>query len=153
MLYIILIAIAIIIVVIISRGRDKNQSSVGSINQDTPTTNKREPLDEAAIQEYTANMEDAYNKLINDGRDVYPGFPWSAVFSPSTMRNILRGEDSLVDSPNYDLHLEGIGRFKMSIQAYARYGVPPTGELIDYIDNHYMNPELDDALAWYKKMH
>ncbi len=155
MLYIILIAIAIIIIVIVARGRDKNRSNASGVNQEKQTAKKeREPLSETAIQQYTANMEEAYDRLLNDGRDVFPGFPWSAVYTPNIMRRILRsGYDSLIDSPEYDYHLEGIGRFKLSIEAYAKYGVAPTDELMDYIEKHFMNPDLDEAVAWYRKMH
>ena len=155
MLYVILIAIVIIIIVIAARGGNKNRSNVSGADQEKQTEKKgREPLSETAIQQYTANMEEAYDRLLKDGRDVYPGFPWSAVYTPDSMRSILRGQfHSLIDSPVYDYHLEGIGRFKLSIHAYGKYGVVPTAELMDYIEKNFMDPDLDEAVAWYRKMH
>lgn len=144
----------VVLLVVIIRGHNNTKSLFDeNSTKKEPQNNRREPLSKAAVDFYTANMDKAYDKLLQERKDVYPGFPWSAVYTPSTMRSILLGSNSLIDSPNYDLHLEGLGRFKLSIEAYAQYGVGPTKELIDYIEENGMNPDLDEAMAWYRNNH
>ena len=116
--------------------------------------NRRRPMSFSTVSEYTAEMDGAYERLAEEKRDVCSGFPWSAVFMPNMMRAILLCEEgNTVDHSNPDVSLAAIGRFKLSIEAYARYGVAPTGELIGYIESNHMNPELDEAMTWYRKLY
>ena len=115
---------------------------------------RRKPLSEASVSEYTAGMDRAYKRLLEEGDDVVTGFPWSAVFDPNSMRSILLClPGNMVDDPDPSVHLEGIGRFRLSVLAYARYGVPPTGEVNDYMERNHMDPDLDDARDWFLERH
>ena len=114
---------------------------------------QREPMSEAGVMEYTAGMEEAYRELREKGGEIHTGFPWSAVYVPDVMRDILLARNTFVDGSNYERRREGIGRFRLSVDAYARYGVRPTKELTDYMRAWNLDSALDDARDWYVMMH
>ena len=114
---------------------------------------KRKPMSEAGVMKYTAGMEEAYRRLREKGGEVHTGFPWSAVFTPDMMRDILLCRNTKVDVPDLNWRREGIGRFRVSVDVYAMYGIHPTEELTAYMKAWDLDPYLDDARDWYVAMH
>ena len=117
-------------------------------------------LSEEIVKDYEGRLSSIYEEILNGPDDLPYGIGKFAVFTPDRIANILSmgpadisdyfismGTNSNQGTPPY---LKAMARLRLSLEVYARKGVPIPDAVIDHLEKARSLLELSDAAEYYR---